>query len=191
MTRFIRYSLALVVLIGAGLAFYPRLTERYDGDAARLAERAQEMATANAVPLGLAVGTFLLTVVYHAARGKTLRESVEVAATRVTLVPVPADDTEVGVVRRAKARATRAQLIADQIGLQTRLRKVPDELTRAEKEACYAEQAVADARRVLADREKAQNDVTEKVAALRAESKAGREELAAIDAELKKLAEVV
>ena len=42
------------------------------------------------MPLALAAGTFLLTVLYHKAKGKSFRESVEVAATRVAVVSVPA-----------------------------------------------------------------------------------------------------
>ena len=70
----------------------------------------------------VALGTFLLTVAYHKAKGKSLRESVEVAATRVAVIPVAVADSqdEHPVVRRARARATRVQLLADQIGLQNR-----------------------------------------------------------------------
>ena len=64
------------------------------------------------------------------------------AATRVTVVNVPQPDAgaENPVVKRAKARATRAQLLADLNGLQNRQRKLPEDVTRAEKEACYTEQ---------------------------------------------------
>lgn len=149
---------------------------------------------ANPVPVLLALGGFLLTVAYHKAKGKTLRESVEVAATRVTLVPVPLKDAgedQKPVVRRAKARAMRAQLLADQINLQNRQRKLPEELLKAEKETCYTEQALADAERVLANRRKAHDEAIARLEALRKEQAASEAELAEIGAELKKLAQLV
>jgi chromosome segregation ATPase len=162
--------------------------------------RAWDGIEANPLPMVIALGTFLLTVAYHTSRGKSLRESVEVAATRVAVVqvPAPAAEPETTVVRRARARATRTQLVADQIGLENRIRKLPDEVKRAEKEACYAEQAVADAERALTEAEEAldsrlaANDTAvTKLEALRKELAEGEGELAAIAAELKKLAEVV
>jgi hypothetical protein len=151
---------------------------------------------ANPVPVLVALGTFLLTIAYHKLKGKSLRESVEVAATRVTVVPVavPAAApvaSETAVVTRAKARATRAQLISDQILLESRLRKLPDEVQKAEKEACYTEQALTDLRRTLALKEKAHADAVAKLDKLRAELAAGETELTAIDDELHKLADVV
>jgi hypothetical protein len=135
-----------------------------------------------------------LTVAYHTSRGKSLRESLEVAATRVTVIPVPEKqptEPENAVVRRAKARATRAQLIADQIGVQTRQRKLPDEIVKAEKEACYSQQALSDAERVLDSRRKAHEEALVKLQALRKENAARVAEIAEIDAELKRLADLV
>lgn len=168
---------------------------------APLAERASAAALrlwvgveANPTPVLLALGTFLLTIAYHKLKGKSLRESVEVAATRVTVVPVavaaPATP-ENTVVKRAQARATRAQLISDQILLESRLRKLPDEVQKAEKEACYTEQALADLRKTLALKEKAHADAAARLEKLRAELAAGETELTAIDDELHKLADVV
>jgi hypothetical protein len=157
------------------------------------AERARASIEANPVPVVFALGTFLATIVYHKLKGKSFRDAVEVAATRVTLVPVPASGAqpETPVVLRAKARATRAQLIADQIGLEGRIRKLPGEVRTAEKEACYTEQAVADARKSLEAKQKAHEEAVSKLESFRAELAAGESELAAIADELKKLAEVV
>ncbi|MCI0703551.1 MAG: hypothetical protein L0241_20920, partial [Planctomycetia bacterium] len=130
--------------VGTGYATHPDEFTHYIGVASVAALRVWENIEAHPVPVLVALGTFLLTVVYHKAKGKTLRESVEVAATRVTVIPVPTKVTEEDnnpVVKRAQARATRTQLMADQIGLQNRLRKLPEEITKAEKEACYTEQA--------------------------------------------------
>lgn len=163
---------------------------RYLAMAETLARRVWASIEAHPVPLVLAFGTFLLTVIYHRAKGLSLRESVEVAATRVTVVPVlqkEAAEVENPVVARAKARATRTQLIADQIVLQNRQRKLPDELLKAEKESCYSEQAVVDARRSLGEKHKAHNLAVARLQALRKENAQSEAELAEIAAELKKL----
>ena len=155
--------------------------------------RVIESISSNPFPVVLALGTFLFTVVYHKARGKSLRESVEVAATRVTVVtaPLTGGEPEAEVLRRARARATRTQLIADQIGLENRSRKLPDTINKAEQDACYTEKALSDARQTLADKEKAHDEAVARLATIRKEKTAVDAELAAIAAELKKLAEVV
>jgi hypothetical protein len=182
---------ACLAAAGAGYGTHPEQLRRHAAVAATAARRAWEGVQANPVPASLAVGTFLLTVLYHKARGKSLRESVEVAATRVKVVAVPAGADENRVLRRAKARATRAQLLTDQIVLQDRQRKLPGEVLQAEKEACYTEQAVADAERKLADRRKAHDAAAAKLEALRKEKAQGAAELAEIEAELHKLADLV
>jgi hypothetical protein len=193
MKRIALLTVFLGAAAGAGYAAYPREAAGYAAAAAKAAPRVWDGIEANPVPVALALGTFLLTVVYHTAKGKSLRESVEVAATRVTVVPVPKEGwaDENPVVRRAKARATRTQLIADQIGLENRLRKLPEAVVKAEKDACYTEQAVADAERALADRRKAHKEAVARLESLRKEQAAGRAELNEIEAELKKLAELV
>lgn len=159
---------------------------------------------ANPVPVLVALGTFLLTIVYHKLKGKSFSESVEVAATRVTVVavpsavPTPTVDPEATVLKRAQLRATRTQLIADQIGLENRIRKLPGEVQKAEKDVCYTEQAMTEAEAALTKAEStmeakiAENETAaKKLEALRAELGAGEAELAAIATELKKLADVV
>ena len=115
--------------------------------------------------------------------------------------PVPAlasGEQENAIVKRAQARATRTQLIADQIGLENRIRKLPDEVKKAEKDASYAEQAMNESEEMLTAAEEeleakiAANDgAVAKLEALRKEVANGESELAAIAAELKKLAEIV
>lgn len=158
------------------------------------AERAWNAIATNPGPVVVAFATFLLTVLYHAARGKTLRESVEVAATRVTVVPVPAPippADESPVLARAKARAARTQLVADQIGLENRARQMPAAIRQAEQDACYTEQSVTDAARTLTARKQAHKDAAAKLAELRKEKADADAELTAIRAELRKLADVV
>jgi hypothetical protein len=189
----IAFVAVVLSLVGVGYATHPDEFMEYAGKARAAGLWAWEGIQANPVPVALALGTFLLTVVYHKAKGKSLRESVEVAATRVALVPIPLQENEEEnpVVRRAKARATRAQLLADQVAIQNRQRKLPDELLKAEKEACYTEQAVADAEWKLTAKRTAHEESSARLEALRKEAAAGEAELAEIDGELKKLAEVV
>jgi len=192
-----RIALATVVLaaaVGTGYFVYPDEFKQSAEVTANAALRVWDSIKANPLPVSLALGTFLLTVIYHKAKGKSLRESLEAAATRVTVVPVPTMTTgepENPVVVRAKARTTRTQLVADQIGLQNRYRKLPDEIVKAEREACYSEQSVADAERTLADKQKTHVEAFAKLDALRKEKAIADAELSAIDNELKRLAEVV
>jgi hypothetical protein len=191
MKRILFVILLLAAAAGAWYAADPVESTRYAGEAEKVARRAWAGVEANPGPVAFALATFLLTVVYYKAKGKTLRESLEVAATRVTVVAAPAAEPENAVVKRARARATRAQLLADQIGLQNRLRKLPEAVLKAEKEACYTEQALADASRALAAKRHAHDEAVAKLDALRDEQAAGDAELAEIDVELKKLADIV
>lgn len=189
-------TVGVAAAVGTVYGTHPQEVRQLADRAAVSGQRVWDGVEANPVPVLLALGTFLLTIVYHKLKGKTFRESVEVAATRVTVVPVPTPSAAPGaaettVIKRAQARATRTQLIADQIGLENRLRKLPDEVQKAEKEACYTEHALSDLRKALALKEKAHADAVAKLGALRAELAAGEAELEAIDGELHKLAEVV
>ena len=195
-----RIALATVGLAAAvgGAGYVAHVTHpeefaRSTAVAARAAVRVWESVEANPLPVALALGTFLLTVIYHKLKGKSLRESVEVAATRVTVINAPAHAAtpEPIVLARAKARTTRMQLLSDQIGLQNRQKWLPEAITNAEKDAAYTEQALADAERSLAAKEKAHDEAVAKLAHLRKQKAAGEAELAEIDAELHKLAELV
>jgi hypothetical protein len=180
--------------VAAGAVSYPEDARQFADATERAAQKLWVGVEANPVPVVLALGTFLLTLVYHKLKGKSLRESVEVAATRVTVVPVPGapqSAAESPVVARAVARATRAQLIADQIALEARNRKLPAEVKQAEKDACYTEQALSDARKALEARERAHAEASAKLDALESELEASESELAAIAAELAKLATAV
>ena len=176
---------------GAGYVTQPQEFKQYAEVAAQATGKFGDSIAANPVPVALALGTFLLTVIYHTLKGKSLRESVEVAATRVTVVTAAAAKSEPSVVARAKARTTRMQLLSDQIGLQNRQKWLPEAITSAEKDAAYTEQALGDAERALAAKEKAHDDAVAKLAKLRSQKATGDVELAEIEAELEKLAELV
>jgi hypothetical protein len=188
----------IAALAGAGYAarIPAEDLERYRGDADFMIRGAWSYVVANPVPFVLAVGTFLVSVLHHKLKGKSLRESVEAAATRVTVVTVPTEaavepTAENPVLVRARARATRAQLLIDQAGLETRSRKLPEEITKAERDVCATQMALTDAEATLAARKKAHGETVAKMKALRAEQHESREELADIREELEKLAVLV
>lgn len=194
MKRIALLTVSMSAVIGLGYGMYPDEFVHSLTTAANAMLKVWDNIEANPAPVLVALGTFLGTVIYHKARGKSLRESVEVAATRVTVVPVPhkqAAEQENPVLKRAKARATRAQLLLDQINLQNRQRKLPEELVKAEKDACYTQQALADAERALETRRQVHDEAVAKLEALQKENAARKMELAEIEAELKKLAELV
>ena len=95
------------------------------------------------------------------------------------------------MVTRARARATRTQLLADQVLIENRHRKLPGEIVKAEKEVCYVEAAVAETKLTLELRTAAHIASMERLDVLRAEKAASDAELTAIKAELTKLADVV
>jgi hypothetical protein len=194
MKRILMVAVCLVAAVMTGYFTFPDESKQYVSMAVGAALPLWENVRANPIPVFVALGTFVLTVVYHKAKGKTLRESVEVAATRVTVVsvhPRDAGERETPVVKRAWARTTRTQLLTDQIGLQCRQRKLPEEVRKAEKEACYAEHAVADAERALAAKVKVHNEAAAKLEAIRKEKAECEAELAEIDVELNKLTHLV
>jgi|GEM_PF-2378259 len=190
------FALAVVgvaAAVSTAYATHPDEFSRLFAATQALVERAWSNIEANPVPVVVALGTFLITIVYHKLKGKSLRESVEVAATRVAIVPVPTSSAEheTPVVTRAKARATYTQLITDQIALENRIRHLPEEVKKAEKDACYTEQSLTDTQKLLATKQHAHEEAIAKLDALRAELAKGQTELNAIADELKKLAEVV
>lgn len=186
-------TVCLVAAVSVGYVMYQAEFSEYSGEATKLLVWVRAQVQANPFPVALAVGTFLLTVIYHKAKGRSLRESVEAAATRVVVIPGPVQSAmdENPVVKRARARATRTQLLADQNGIENRQRKLPEELKRAENEVSYSEQALTDAERKLADKRKSHDEASAKLETLRKEKAQSEAELAEIRLELKKLAEVV
>lgn len=184
--------LAVALLVGAGVysGRNPAEANRYTATIANMAELTWSKIEANPIPIAVALGTFLLTFVYHKAKGKSFRESVEVAATRVTVVnpPVIAPAPENPVLKRARDRAARTQLLADQIEIRSRIAKLPEQVTKAEKDVCFAEKAVFDAKVILGEKHKVRNLAVNRLTVLRNELNTGSNELTAIDAEVAKLA---
>lgn len=194
MKRIFVLFLVAAAAVGALYSYHPDETSYVASVVAGAAQKAWSGVESNPAPVIFAFGTFLLTVMYYKAKGKSLRESVEAAATRVTVVTAPSlppEESEHAVLKRAKARSMRSQLLADRIGLENRQRKWPDEVNKAEKETCYTEQAVADAQRTLSERQKSHDQAVAKLKALRKEKAQGEAELAEIDAELGKLSQLV
>ncbi len=192
--------IVLVLVFGAVAAAlaksYPAKFERYSILSMTKAEIAWNKIESNPIPIVVALGTFVMTFIYHKAKGKSFRESVEVAATRVTVVqPVPAPNSvqreeENPVLKRARDRTTRIQLLADQVEIRNRIAKLPEALIKAEQEYCFKEKAVLDAKAALGEKYKARNQAENRLANLRSELETGRAEIEAIEAELMKLKQV-
>ena len=191
MKKLLVFAIALLVGAGVYTSRNPAEAERTAAMIAQKAELSWSKIEANPIPIVVALGTFLLTFVYHKAKGKSFRESVEVAATRVTVVNSPppnAPPAENPVLKRARDRSARTQLLADQIEIRNRIAKLPEQVMKAEKDVCFAEKAVFDAKVVLGEKHKIRNLAVNKLTNLRNELNAGSNELTAIDAELEKLA---
>lgn len=99
-------------------------------------------------------GLFLTTVAILRRRGKTTKEAFRTAAFPAT-VAVP---EEPPAVRRARAKTLRTQLIADQIGIEGQLRKLPEQIGHAEKGASYTRKHLVE---MLAAYQKAQKESDE------------------------------
>jgi hypothetical protein len=201
MKRFVLAIVGLAAAVGgAGYVTHPDEFKQFTDASGVAATRLGDSIAANPMPVALALGTFLLTVVYHKLKGKSLRESVEAAATRVTVVTAPPvapqpvttpPEDESPVVQRAKARATRMQLLSDQIGLQNKQKWLPEAIQNAEKDASYTEQAMIDATKALKAKERAHDEAVTKLLKLREQKRNGDKELGEIEAELVKLADRV
>ena len=98
---------------------------------------------------------------------------------------------ETPVIKRAKARATRTQLLTDQTGIQNRLRKMPEAIAKAEKDVCYAQRALTDAEQLRMEKRKVRTDAVATLEALRKEKAEGDVELAQIEVELDKITVLV
>lgn len=132
----------------------------------------------NPGPWVLAVVTFLFTVIYHrVVHGKTLRQAIDAATVRTPHVVHVVPPANSPAVAKAKARALRVQLVADQIKAENRLRELTrtgtgrdeGEIKRAEGNASHTQQALADARRLVAEKEQAHAEAAGKLASLNAE----------------------
>ena len=77
MKRIVLLAVVLAAAAGAGYAAYPDDVLRVAEAARAVGLRAADAVATNPAPVALALGGFLLTVIYHKARGKSLRESVD------------------------------------------------------------------------------------------------------------------
>lgn len=99
------------------------------------------------------VGLFLTTVAILRKRGKNYREAIRTAAFPATATPAVAEVSP--AVKKAQARTLRAQLISDQISLENKLRKLPEQIVSAEKGVSYTRKHLIEATTVY---KKAQAD---------------------------------
>lgn len=86
------------------------------------------------------VGAFLCSVVMLRSRGKSTKEAFKTAAFPATSV-----QEESHVVRKAKNKGLRTQLIAEQIGLENQLRKMPGQIEAAQKNVSWTSKHLQEA----------------------------------------------
>ncbi len=89
MKRIVLLFVFLAAAIGVELQANPGESKQIAALVMKAALSVWDSIEANPVPVAVALGTFLLTVIFYKVKGKSLRESVEVAATRVMVVSVP------------------------------------------------------------------------------------------------------
>lgn len=144
----------------------------------------------NPVPIYVAVAWFLFTMVYHWAKGKSFRESVEVAATRVKVVEQPATTTQAEtvspVVLEAQQKLLSHQLKGEAIAITDRLKKLPELMKKAEVEVCHRQKQETEAKSVHTVAFKNLSDASKNLAKLRAEHFESINKLAAIETELER-----
>jgi hypothetical protein len=119
--RTLGFGLVLITTgIGILAGAYPNQLQPLQDQTQQFAEKAWTGIEANPSPVIFALATFVLTVVYHMGRGKSLKESVGIAAIRT---PVIEATQEAIVVRRARARSTKNQLLVDKKTIEDRHKK--------------------------------------------------------------------
>lgn len=179
MKRFRIIAAGLVAVTALGVAasrLAPGDFEQLRLDAGQIAQKMSASVVGNPVPTALGVLTFLATLALRKARAKPTQAVAK---------------SEPLVVRRALARATWTQLLSDQIALENRSKALPGAIKQAERDACYAENALTDAERALEAKEKTNFDAAARLGTLRREKETVETEVAAIKAELQKLAGVI
>jgi hypothetical protein len=171
----------------------PEDVDRYQATTEAVAGKVWANVEANPWPVGLAVGTFLLTVVYHKACGRSVRQALEAAALRGTIVTPAAgqSQTESDVLTRAKNRTTKTQLTQDRFVLENRDRAMQVEISTAEKDSAWADREAEAAAEKAEGKRLAAITIHKKLTSLRTEREATAAELAKIDAELARLAPLV
>lgn len=199
MFNLVKYSLMAVVgVTTAGAVFaaanpeaVPGIKEQFAPLIFWLADMWKDIAS-NPLPVLSALATFAVTVAYYKFTGKSFREALETAATRVTVISAPAApaapvESENPLVVRAKHRATRTQLVFDQTNLEGRMKSLPAELKKAEVDFAHTERDLAEANKILEQAQAAHAKTTNTLAALRKEDAEAKGEMEVIVAEIKAL----
>ncbi len=189
------------------------------GDRARIAaftERVWESVVANPTPVVMAIAVFLFTCAYHVVRGRSIREAVEIAITKIepqrsTASGLPTmgeayrgtshanqsgsdaseEVEETPVMARARNRVEWHQLTTDKEDIERRMLRLPDEIATVQRDVSMKEMEY---RQVATDHQVKKERLETVVGRLNAllDEKARRNtELAAVDAELERLKPLV
>jgi hypothetical protein len=145
----------------------------------------------NPVPIYVAVAWFSLTFVYHWAKGKSFRESVEVAATRVKVVEQPTAQPVSPVIEKAQASVIYLQLVETCDEVEAKIKRLNDERKKADEVAAKALREADQARLTWLQKQKQSEEATAKLLCLNEaldKTYAGRSE---IKKEMERLEKIV
>lgn len=179
--------LAPILAIGAGTGFkeaYPETAQEWIQVLIPMGMNLWDKVETNPTPYVTSIGFFVLAVVIQVRRGKTIKEAVQAV---VAKGPV----TESDVVVRSRNRALKNQLLTDQIGLQNRIRKLPEEIKRAEVDFAHTQKDLRSAEENLKIKVANHKLSSDKLKALEDEAIRSHEEHAHIQTELNGLKDMV
>jgi hypothetical protein len=131
----------------------------------------------------LMVGMIFTSTLILRRRGKTTTQALRSAVLHVPDQP----QTEHPVVVRARNKTIRMQLLSDQIGVQKRLKVLPERIIATQKEVAYVEKAHQEATANLKKATEALSVVTEQLESLESEKARLNLEFVHIQDELDKL----
>lgn len=160
-------------------------TERTYDKAENYAEKGWGKLEENPIPVLVALVTMILTVVYHRTKGKTFRQALEVAVTKVNTVEVGERISgPSSAASRAQAALMYQQLERAQASFEGRLKHLPGTIDAGRKATNRAATEAQVAQKTADEKKLAFKQALDALAKLEAEQEAGQRELVEIDAEL-------
>lgn len=154
----------------------------------RTADRVWTAAEQHQATIVIALLTVLVTIVYHKANGKSLRQAVEIAATRVhtvpTAVPVSREPDPTTAIGRAGLKVLADQLEVDRDRLENAAKNMPMRLETARKNLKKAKSEHDESLAVLGRRTAAAKDAEVQLGNLLAEQEKVTRDLQQVRSEL-------
>ncbi len=159
-----------------------------------LAHGILDKCSANPVPIWVAVAGFLFTMVYHWAKGKSFRESVEVAATRVKVVETtatPAAATVSPAYEKAQKQSVYLRLAESETEIEAKIGRLRTEVAKADKVMADTSKQAKEARLLFEQKTNSAHDAHEKYNLLLSSLTESLNERDSIKVEMRQLEKVV